>query len=401
MSTTRHITLPAGFVAAGVACGIKQSGKKDLAIIAAERDAAAAVLTTQNQVVSAPVIWCRKLLPRGYGWVRGIVVNSGCANACTGKAGLKDTEAMARLTARQLGCAADKVLVASTGVIGRRLAMAKIRTGIDAAAKQPGTKTDSAVLNAIMTTDTRPKHAVVRINIGGKKVTIAGIVKGAGMVAPSMATMIAVITTNAAITPSALHKALAAAATQSFNAITIDSDTSTSDTVAVLASGTAGNKSITGRSASYQKFAVALAKLCRRLACEVVADGEGANKLIEITVCGARSAGEAEAAAKSVANSPLLKCAVHGGDSNWGRIVMALGKSAAKVAAEKLSVKIGGITVFAAGRGQKFNLKKVAKHMAGKKISILCDLRLGKGRFTAMTCDLSRRYVTINADYHT
>lgn len=401
MSITRHITLPAGFAAAGVACGIKQSGKKDLAIIAAERDAAAAVLTTQNQVVGAPVLWCRKLLPRGYGRVRGIVVNSGCSNACTGKAGLKDAGAMARQTAQQLGCDTEKVLVASTGVIGHRLEMAKVRAGIDAAAKQLGTKKDSAVLNAIMTTDTRQKHAVVRVNIGGKNIAIAGIVKGSGMVAPSMATMIAIITTDAAVAPAALHKALTAAATASFNTITIDSDTSTSDTVVVLASGAAGNKNITHRTASYQKFAVALAELCRRLACAVVADGEGANKLVEITVRGARNASEAVAAAKSVANSPLLKCAIHGGDPNWGRIVMAIGKSAAKVVPEKLSVKIGGTTVFAGGRGQKFNLKKVAKYMAGKKINILCDLRLGKGCFTALTCDLSRRYVTINADYHT
>jgi len=401
MSRRRHITLPGGFVAAGVRCGIKQSGAEDLAIIASQRDAATAVLTTLNQVVGSPVLWCRKLLPRGYGRARGIVINSGVANVCTGKAGMRDATAMAGQTAKRLGCSPEKILVASTGVIGRHLDMGKIRKGIAAAADGLGTGNDPAVIRAIMTTDTREKSAVVRTHIAGREITIAGIVKGSGMIAPSLATMIAVITTDAVVTPAALRKALAAAAEKSFNAITVDSDTSTSDTVVAFASGGAGGKIITSASPTYRKFASALARVCGELARAVVADGEGATKLIEIAVRGARSDAEAQVAAKSVANSPLVKCAIHGGDPNWGRIVMALGKSPARVIAEKLAVRIGGVCVFSRGAPRRFDLKKVAGHLAGPVVRIVCSLGAGRGEFTALTCDLSRRYIAINADYHT
>ena len=400
MPPIRHITLPAGFLAAGVRCGIKTRGE-DLAIIAAERDAAAAVVTTRNQVVGAPVLWIRKALPRGYGTARGIIVNSGCSNVCTGAAGLKDAAAMAGDTARRLGTEPEKILVASTGVIGHRLPMAKIRKGIAAAAGALATRNDAAALRAIMTTDTHEKSAVVRGRAAGKTFTVAGIVKGSGMIAPSMATMIGVITTDLAVRPPALHKALTAAVAASFNTITVDSDTSTSDTIAVFASGAAGNRPVTARSAARKPFTAALTEVCRALARAVAADGEGATKLIEITVRGARSAPEAEIAAKSVANSPLLKCAVHGGDPNWGRIAAALGKSAAKVDPDKLTIRIGGVALLARGALRKFDLRKVEGHLAGPEVIIECDLGLGKGTYTALTCDLSRRYVSINADYHT
>ena len=401
MSTIRHITLPGGFLAAGVKCGIKASGTEDLAIIASGADAAAAVITTRNQVVGAPVQWIRRILPKGYGVARGIVINSGCANVCTGPWGLKDARAMAAETAKRLGTTAGKVLVASTGIIGHRLPMDKIRAGIAEAAAHLGAGNDPAAIRAIMTTDTMEKTSVARVRIGGKSVTIAGIVKGAGMIAPSLATMIGVITTDAAIAPAALHKALVAAAGVSFNAITVDSDTSTSDTVALFASGAAGNKTIAAGSPAFARFAEALTTVCKELARAVVADGEGATKVIEIAVAGARSDAEAEVAAKSVANSPLLKCAVHGGDPNWGRIACALGKSAAKVDPQKLTISIGGVTVFARGAGRKFDLKKVESHLRGKDVKVACHLGLGKGRFTALTCDLSREYIAINADYHT
>jgi glutamate N-acetyltransferase/amino-acid N-acetyltransferase len=406
MSAVRHITLPAGFLAVGVKCGIKASGKEDVAIIAAERDASAAVVTTRNQVVGAPVIWCRKVLPTGYGQARAIVINSGCSNVCTGPGGLRDAAEMAALTAKALGSTRRKVLVASTGIIGHRLPMAKVRAGIAAAAAGLGTGNDSAALRAIMTTDTREKSAVVQTRIGGRRVTVAGIVKGAGMIAPSLATMIGVITTDAAIGPPALHKALLAAIRVSFNAVTVDSDTSTSDTVVVLASGDAGNRVITTKthgkpSAGFRAFQDALTEVCYELARSVVIDGEGATKLVEVAVRGARSDAEAETAAKSVANSPLFKCAVHGGDPNWGRIAAALGKSAAKVDPEKLTIAVGGMTIFARGRGAGFDLKRVEHHLAGKDVKVRCDLGLGNGSFTALTCDLSREYITINADYHT
>ena len=401
MKGIRHITLPAGFTASGVACGVKASGRRDLAIVAAERDAAAAVITTRNQVLGAPVLWCRRILPRGYGKVRGIVVSAGNANVCTGAAGLKDAQAMAAETARRLGTTPGKVLVASTGIIGRRLPMAKIRAGIAAAADGLTTRHDPDVVQAIMTTDTRPKSAVVQTTIAGRKVTIAGIAKGAGMIAPSMATMIGVITTDAAVTPAALHKALTAAAHVSFNAVTVDSDTSTSDTVACLASGLAGNKPVTARSPGYRKFATALAEVCGELARGIAADGEGATKLVEVTVRRARSAAEAETAAKAVANSPLVKCAIHGCDPNWGRIAAALGKSAAKVDPDKLTIRVAGTCVFSRGAGRKFDARKVSRALAAKTVAIVCDLGLGRGAYTALTCDLSREYVTINADYHT
>ena len=401
MSAIRHVTLPAGFVAAGVKCGIKASGKEDLAIIAAESDAAAAILTTRNQVIGAPVVWCRQILPGGFGKIRGIVINAGCANVCTGKPGLKDAQTMAVLTAKLLGASPEKVLVASTGIIGHRLPMDKVRRGIADAASRLGTGNDELALRAIMTTDTREKSAVVQLTLGGKKVTLAGIVKGAGMIAPSVATMISVLTTDAAISPLALHMALKAAADHTFNAITIDSDTSTSDTVAVMASGKAGNTTITPSSRDYPAFAKALLEVCRELARAVVADGEGATKVLTVRVHGARNHADARTAAKTVANSPLFKCAVHGGDPNWGRILAALGRSSAKVDMDKTVIRIGGVAVFARGTQRKFNLSKVQAHLKGSDVLIDCDLGLGDGEFTALGCDLSRDYVTINADYHT
>jgi len=401
VSRKRHITLPKGFVAAGVKCGIKASGSEDLAILAAGRDAAAAVLTTRNQVVGAPVLWCRKILPRGYGRVRGIVVNSGNSNVCTGSAGLRDAEAMARQAAKLLGTSPEKVLVASTGVIGHRLPMDKVRRGIGSAVARLGTGDDAAVLAAIMTTDTRKKSAVVRGSLGRRRFTVAGIVKGSGMIAPNVATMISLITTDLAVLPAALHKALSAAADETFNAVTIDSDTSTSDTVAAFASGAAANKAVTAGTAGYRKFAAALRAVCASLARQVVADGEGATKLVEVAVRGARSRTDARIAARAVAESPLFKCAIHGGDPNWGRIAAALGKSPAKVDPQKLRIKIGPVTIFSGGTGRKFDLGRVRRHLAGKEIRVVCDLGLGRGSYIALTCDLSRQYVTINADYHT
>lgn len=388
-------------MAGAVHCGIKSTDQEDLTILASEADASVAIMTTTNQVVGAPVLWLRRILPRGAGKARAIVVNSGCSNVCTGPRGLADAEAMATQTAKLLGCPAEKVLVASTGIIGHRMPMAKVRKGIAEAAGRLNLRQDSAVLRGMMTTDTREKSAVVQTTIAGKTVTIAGIVKGSGMIAPSMATMISLITTDAAISPTNLRKALVAACAGSFNAITVDSDTSTSDTVAVFASHKAGNKPLTPGSRDYAKFAASLAEICYELARSVVVDGEGATKLVEVAVTGARSDAEAKIAARSVADSPLFKCAIHGGDPNWGRIAAALGKSAAKIDPDKLKIRIGGVMIFSGGTGRKFNLTKVEAHLAGPEVIVACDLGLGKGKFTALTCDLSREYIAINADYHT
>jgi len=372
-----------------------------MAIVAADCDAAAAMVTTRNQVVGAPVIRARRVWPKGCGRMRAMVINAGNSNVCTGAAGVRDADAMAARTAKLLGTTADKVMVASTGIIGHRLPMDKVRNGIDDAAASLGKRYDSAALQAIMTTDTHEKSAVVQARIDRKVVTVAGMAKGSGMIAPSMATMISVITTDAAVTPAALKKALVDATAVSFNALTVDSDTSTSDTVVVMASGRAGNKPISTRSPGYKRFASTLKEVCGELARQIVADGEGATKVIEIAVRNARSQADAEIAAKSVANSPLFKCAVHGCDPNWGRIVVALGKSAAKIDPDKLRVKIGPTTVFARGGRKPFDARKLSKYLASNEVQISCDLGLGKGAFTALTCDLSREYITINADYHT
>jgi len=350
--------------------------------------------------VGAPVLWCRKILPAGAGWVRGIVINSGNSNVCTGRRGAKDAQSMATRAGRTVGAGKEEMLVASTGIIGRPLPMANIRSGIDAAAAALARGCDRAVARAIMTTDTKEKSAVVRTRIGGDTVTIAGIAKGAGMIAPQLATMIAVVTTDARIAPRPLRSAFKAAAAGSFNALTIDSDQSTSDTAVVLASGQA-SKRIRPSSADERKFAAALSEVCLALTKAMARDGEGATKLIRIRVTGARSPADAKTAAKAVANSPLVKCAVHGADPNWGRIVVAVGKSRAKVKPEKLSVTIGGVAVFAAGMPRKASAAALAKHLAGDTVTIDVNLGLGKGQFTAYTCDLSREYISINADYHT
>ena len=401
MAGSRHITMPAGFRAAGVACGVKPSRRKDLAIIAADGDASVAIATTQNQVFGAPIQWCRTILPRGYGKARGIVINAGVSNVCTGSRGMRDARTMAAETAARLGTEPRKVLVASTGIIGHRLPMTKIKRGIAAAAGSLGTRNDSAALRAIMTTDTREKSAVVTTRLGGKAATVAGIVKGAGMIAPSLATMIGVITTDAAVAPSILKRALAAAVRPSFNAVTVDGDTSTSDIVAVFASGASGTRRLTSGSQDYRRFTGALAQVCMELARAVAADGEGATKLVEVAVRGARSDRDAEIAAKSVANSPLFKCAVHGCDPNWGRIACALGKSAAKLVPQKLSIAIGPTTVFRRGRPVPFSARRVANYLARKTVVVMCNLGVGEARFTAFTCDLTREYVAINSDYHT
>ena len=401
MKTNRHITLPAGFVAGAVRCGIKRREVEDVAIIAASGGAVpAAMVTTTNQVVGAPVRWNRGVLPKGHGHVRAIAANAGCSNTCNGPRGDRDAATMAKLTAQGVGCAANEVLIASTGVIGQPMPMEKLRAGILGAAAALGTQSDDAVARAIMTTDTRPKTAIVQARIAGGHITVAGVAKGSGMIAPSMATMLVFVTTDAAVTSPALHKVLRAAADPTFNAITVDGDTSTSDTLIVLASGAAANHPITG-GADADRLRGALQEVCGALAESIVRDGEGATKLVRVTVRGAASDRDARLAARTIAESPLFKCAVHGGDPNWGRILAAAGRSSARVDQDRASCKLGGITVMRRGTSCPFDLKAVQAHMAGTEILVDLDLRLGSGRFTVLTCDLSREYIAINADYHT
>jgi len=393
---------PKGFRAAGVRSGIKiKRGALDVGVLLCERPATAAAVFTTNKVAAAPVILGRKIICRGR--LRAVVVNSGNANACTGKRGLRDAKRMAELCARSLGISADEVLVASTGIIGRPLPMKKIKSGIEAACEKASASAKSALdfSRAIMTTDTRKKAAGRRFAIGKKMVTIAGVAKGAGMIAPNMATMLAFLTTDADITKKALQEALRTAVENSFNAITIDGHTSTNDTAAIMASGMAGNSRITSGTGSAAKFTKMLTAVCSDLAYRIVADAEGGTKVVEVLVSGAASRADARSIARAIADSPLVKCAFYGKDPNWGRIVSAAGYCGARMNPLRTQLTIGGITVFKNGVPARADAKKLSNVMAKHDIAVHLKLGLGKAEYRCLTCDLSHQYVTINADYHT
>ncbi len=391
-----------GFSAAGVRCGIKHNQRAlDLGLILSDRRCSAAAVFTTIAIPAAPVGWTREVVRKG--GARAAVVNSGNANACTGERGARDAAAMAIAAARQLGVNPEAVCVSSTGVIGHPLPLEKIVAGIADAAEAlcPEHAGGEAFARAIMTTDTHPKAFAVQTVIGGKVITIGGSAKGSGMIEPNMATMLSFITTDAAVSPAMLRRALKAAASRSFNRITIDGDMSTNDTLLVLANGAAGNRRIDRVGRSFDQFAAALEFVCVHLAKMLVRDGEGATKFVEIRVARAASAADAVTVAKAVANSPLVKCAIHGGDPNWGRIVCRAAGCGAKVVGEKTSLRIGGKLAFAKGLPAKTPESELAAAMRGKDVEIELDLGLGKGSATVWTCDLSRDYVTINADYRT
>ncbi len=398
-----HLLSPRGFRAAGVCCGIKRkAGALDLGLLLADAPAAAAAVFTTNKVVAAPVILGREVIRRGM--LRGVVVNSGNANACTGEQGLADAAEMAQLAGQSTGVGAEDFLVSSTGVIGHKLPMDKIRSGIADASARLGDDADSAAAfaRAIMTTDLVPKVAAERDEIGGAKVTVAGCCKGSGMIAPNMATMLAYVTTDARISSELLSRALQSAADVSFNAITVDGHTSTNDTLLVLASGACGAaEDLLDGTADYRRFCDLLTLVCQNLARQIVADGEGATRVVEVIVEGADSFDDARRAAMAVANSPLVKTAVHGGDPNWGRVVSAVGYSGAKVEMDRLRHWVGDELVFDGGTPTDFDLKRCQQHMQGKHVVLHVDMGQGDHSFTAWTCDLSREYITINADYHT
>lgn len=394
------ITAPQGFVASGVKAGIKKSGKEDVALIVSQVPAASAAVFTQNRMAAAPVLISRENAAKGK--LRAVVVNSGCANACTGEQGLIDARLMLTAAAGLLGIAEEEVLVSSTGVIGVTLPMDKVLSGIEAAAAGLSVEGHEQALLGIMTTDTFPKVSAYELTLGGAVVKIAGIAKGAGMIHPNMATMLSYITTDAAVTAPVLQQALHTAVNKSFNMITVDGDTSTNDTLAVLANGLAGNPLIDSSShPDYPAFCEALTTVLIELAKLVVRDGEGATKFLEITVTGAHSQADAKLAAMSVAKSPLVKTAFFGEDPNWGRILSAVGYSGAQVDPAKTTLRIGGIPVVSAGLGLRPDLEALRKAMSAKDIVV--EIELGAGSFTATvwTCDFSYDYVKINAEYHT
>ena len=394
------ITAPRGFKAAGVKAGIKKSGREDVAVIYSEVPAAAAAVFTTNSMAAAPVVVSRDNIKGGL--LSAIVVNSGCANACTGERGLADARTMVSQTAELLNVSPQSILVSSTGIIGVPLPMDKVRDGISRAVVELSPDGHESAMQAIMTTDTFAKKAAYEFSLDGKAVRIAGIAKGAGMIHPNMATMLSYITTDANISAPLLEEALKHAVDLTFNMITVDGDTSTNDTLCIMANGQAGNRLIDSiNSADYQDFLAALETVCRYLAQQVVRDGEGATKFLEITVKGARNFAEGKQAAMSIAKSPLVKTAFFGEDPNWGRILCAVGYSGIDADPARTSLAIGGVTIVRAGLGASFDEAALRQVMSAKDITIEVELGLGEAQATVWTCDFSYEYVKINGEYHT
>ncbi len=391
------IAAPKGYLAGTARCGLKKAGE-DLAIIFSERPAVAAAVFTQNLAQAAPVLVSKEHLRfRSH---RAIVVNSGGANACTGEPGLADARKTASIVADYFNCDVQEVLIASTGVIGVRLDLAKLESGIRTATAELSRANGARVAEAIMTTDTRPKRAGKSLRLGGRPVTIAGVAKGAGMIHPNMATLLSFVTTDAAISKSALQAALKIAVSQSFNRISVDGDTSTNDTLAILANGAAENPPIAKANGSdFDLFTRALTEVCRDLAIQVARDGEGAKKLITIRVRQAPSEKEAHKIAETIATSPLVKTAIAGEDANWGRILAAAGRSGAKFDVSKVDIKIGNLAVARRGGGLKFDEARALEILKRDEVTITVDLHQGSAEVTEWTCDMTEGYIRINADY--
>ena len=395
---TGGVTAPAGFTAAGVACGIKPSGP-DLALIVSTPPARAAGIFTTNLAVAAPVVVTREHLRRSHGTAAAIVVNSGCANACTGKQGLAAARAMATDTARVMGCVPNQILVSSTGVIGVHLDGEKLRHGITRAAGALSRDGHAAAAEAILTTDPSAKETAVRAATPAGVFHVGGMAKGAGMIEPNMATMLGFLTTDAEVEPDLLQRALVDATADTFNAITVDGETSTNDMVLLLSGGRAG---VRIDAAGYQPFVDALHTVCRELALAIVTGGEGATKLIEVRVTGARTTDEAKRTARAIANSPLVKTAVHGGDPNWGRLIAVAGRAGVAFDLARARVRIGEAELFSDEQVFADREPAAAEHLSGSKVVLGVDVGTGgTGTATVWTCDLSAEYVRINADYRT
>lgn len=391
------IELPQGFSTAAVKCGVKPgSDKLDLALFVSDRPAAAAGVFTTNLVCGAPVKVSRSRLPRET--ARAVVINSGNANACTGEQGLRDAERMAALVAEKIGCAGDDVLVCSTGVIGRLLPMDRISTGIVAASAQLASTAESFhnAARAMMTTDTVPKQSMREVVIDGRRVRISGVCKGAAMIAPNMATMLCVIMTDAALSPSEAQQLVSAAVRDSFNCISVDGHESTSDSVILLANGAADVNP------SRLRIADALNGVAQDLARAIIQDAEGAHHFVQIDVAGCRTRDEAFRIAKAVADSPLVKTAICGADPNWGRIVSAAGYAGVELREEDISLALNGVELYRAGAPLPFDAIAVSQSMKqNRDVRIELNLTLGGERIRFWTSDLTKEYVELNADYTT
>jgi glutamate N-acetyltransferase/amino-acid N-acetyltransferase len=394
------ITTVPGILASGIAAGIKPSGKKDLALVYSSAPARAAAVFTQNQVKGAPVIVSQEHVRDGF--AQAILASSGCANVCTGEQGLQDAREMTRAVGELLHVSAQHVLIAATGVIGQPLPMDKIRAALPKLVKGLSPQGGRHAAEAILTTDTVPKEAALRLDVAGRPVTIGGIAKGVAMLEPHLATMFCFVATDAMVAADALRSVLRRAVDRSFNRITVDGDQSTSDTVAVLANGLAENAPLERGGRGLRQFARGLEAITARLARLLVEDAEGGTKLVEIRVRGARTRREAGLAARSVANSPLVKTAINGADPNWGRIMMALGKSPARVVGERVSIAIGDEMLVERGSPRpEARLDRVQEVMARHEYAITVDLGLGRGEDRVFTCDLSEEYVRLNSKYTT
>jgi glutamate N-acetyltransferase/amino-acid N-acetyltransferase len=387
------ITSPKGFLAGATCAGLKTKGGLDLGILYSEVPCIAAGLFTTNRIKAAPVLWCQRHIADGR--AQAIVVNAGCANACTGERGLEDAAAMANLASTRLGIAPEDVLVASTGVIGERLDIGLIEESIEKVAlSQEG---GLELAQAILTTDTYTKE----IAVAAEGFIIGGIAKGAGMIHPNLATLLCFLATDAAIDGRFLERALREAIDLSFNMITIDGDTSPNDTVLILANGLAGNKTVDEGDRGAEAFREALTEVCTYLAKCIAGDGEGATRLIEVTVEGAFTLADARVAARTIVGSPLVKAAVHGCDPNWGRIIAALGRSGAEVNGSKIDLFLNNVRLMAGGSPQPFDRDEVRNVMMGNEVPIRVCLNLGDSAATAWGCDLSAEYVAINSEYTT
>lgn len=399
-------TAPKGFKAAGVACGIKQSNKKDLALVFSKKQAHVAAVFTTNKIAAAPVLLSKKHASDAR--AQAVVINSGNANACTGEQGKRDALEMAKQVADILKLDVEDVIVASTGIIGVSLPMDKITVGIKQAAESLGSDGSEQAAEAIMTTDTELKQVAIQFELAGKTVILGGMAKGSGMICPDMAphsagqaTMLAVVTTDAKVCKICLQASLISAVDKSFNMITVDGETSTNDMVVLLANGQANNEKITLNHSQADIFQQALDYVCTELAKMIVEDGEGMTKFLAITVKGAESSPDAKLVAKAIANSNLVKTAFFGEDANWGRIVAAIGHSGAEISPRTIDIYFGDEQIVKDSQAIKFNKDKVEKILQSFDIEVAVDLNAGKARATVWTTDLSYDYVKINAEYRT
>jgi glutamate N-acetyltransferase / amino-acid N-acetyltransferase len=394
------VTSPLGFLAGAVYAGIKPKIHEalDLSLLYSEVTCRVAAVFTTNKVKAAPIILDRDKLEKGMG-VRAVLINSGCANACTGTEGMQNAVISAELAAEFLGISADEVMVSSTGVIGMQLPVEKISEAIPqiALSRDGGHK----LAKAIMTTDTRPKEYAVEVTGEDYCFIIGGAAKGSGMIHPNMATMLAYITTDAAVEGDFLKKALREVADATFNMVIVDGDTSTNDTLMILSSGKAGNRVINAESDLAEDFKSALYQVCLGLAKSIAADGEGATRLIEVVVTGALSESDARKAAITIAGSPLVKTAVHGNDPNWGRIIAAAGRSGIEMDTEKTDVYIGPMCLLKSGQPMPFERTIASSLLDQPEVMLKVDLNMGEGSASAWGCDLSAEYVAINAEYTT